>query len=857
MAEDKWETIGSNSRSGGGGGGWETISKTSRATTMEGSNLNAISATGQGMTAGMLNLAGAPVDLINAGLNVVGLGSERPVGGSRQLREDVAKIPTGSVPLTYKDIKDVPETYRPLARGGEAFGASVLPGAAPFASARPIAEVNRFVRPIVQAARTSPKAFATTEAVAAFGALQGAAISELLFPGNELASFTAEIVGGLANPAGMAIKMARMGGRSATTFVKSLTPAGRAAKAAEVLQDSLIAAGEDPKAVAALLREANLENINLSAGQKAESPTLMAFETTIAGKNPSFDTAMRTKAKDNFDGMRKLLGQLEVSGDPQLLKAAGRIRERYFQSLLKGRLAAAQAQVERSLSKVTGDSAEASARANNILEDALADARKLEKAEWEKIPKDLEVPTAGTKQAFDDMVARGYAERPRPPEFVEKFVERVSSTGAKSGEMLAFRSDMLARARMARGQKNWVDAKIYEDMADGALADLAEVGTDTARQFSKSLHDVFSRTFAGEALSVTGTGADRIIPEAILKRAYGTGGAVARRRFEDLEKASQFGGKSMAAEQEEFLRGATGELIDVATGRVNPKALEKFLRTNAEMLDRYPTLKRDLGDADTAERTLQRTEAAGAKASKVMEQKAAFYEVVGQENPANAVRNIINSSNPEAGYRQLVKLAKRGPEGAVDGLKASTLEYVSRQATSSTGTFSFDKYRQILIGGKTASRKNLLYMMQKNGVMTQSEAARMQVILKNAWKIEKEVILKGKMSEVMAKPDMLFDLVVRAVGANIGGASGLAQASGASLVMAGAGVRATRGIFEKVPRTRIMDVIMEASQNPAMMAALLERPRSVQAARILERQMHGYLIQAGLTSSAEMAQEAP
>jgi len=278
----KWEPIEQSATNSQGGkayrvyGKWITQDQETATQTAPERDISAVGATGQGLNVGMAQTLGAPVDVLNTGLGFVGLGSREPVGGSGQLRRLMGKIPTGGTPLTYTNIEDVPQAYRPLARGAEAFGASVIPATIPFKTAKGITELPKFVQPIVQAARTSPGKFLATEATGAFGASQGAAISELLFPDNVLAAFTSEVIGGLLNPAGALVKLGSKATKGAVTFGRSLTRAGRVAKASQVLQDALIAAGEDPKEVARLLREVDLEGINLSAGQKAESPTLMA-----------------------------------------------------------------------------------------------------------------------------------------------------------------------------------------------------------------------------------------------------------------------------------------------------------------------------------------------------------------------------------------------------------------------------------------------------------------------------------------------------------------------------------------------------------------------------------------------------
>jgi len=866
LIEGQWQKVEQSASNAEGkkaylvGGRWINDDGVAAPQVSQGKDLSAVGAFAKGTNVGLAGVLGAPVDLINAGLGYVGLGSERPVGGSESLR--------GLLPesFTYKSLDDIPQEMRPIARAGETVGASVPIAAAPFAVTRPLSEVNRFVRPVVAAARQAPGTFAAAEAGGVAGAAQGAAVAELLFPGSPGAAITGEIAGGIVNPVGLAARSVQRGVESATTAARSFSRTGREAKAAEVLQNAMRAVGEDPDAVARRLREAELPGVSMTSGQKADSPTLLAFETTLASKNPDFDAAMRTSTKENFESLRKLIGQMEASGDPELLRIAAKTREQYFQRLLEGRMTAAEAQAQQAAQVIGGDQAASSTRATQVLEEALGDARKVEKELWGKVPTDERLAGSGIIEAHTGVRAGMLPEEPLPPSFVEQFVARVKDGGGVSaGEVQRFRSQMLLKAREARAQKQWGNARIYEDMADGALADLASLpgqAAAEARAWSKALHDRFTRTFAGDALATKGTGADRIAPEAVLERGFGSGGTMASKRFAEMENAAQFSGKSMISEQEDFLRAAAQASVDPQTGTVNPRTLEGFMRKNESLLQRFPALRRDLADAATAEQAFRDVTASTKTASRLIQQRAAFSQVLSNEGPADAVRRIVNSDHPQRDYANLAKLAKRGPQGSVDGLRAATLDYAARSATSSTGEFSFSRYRQVLNQPMSGRGPSILNTMRLHKVMSTEEMSRLNAIIQNAERIERSVASKSRMGELIGEPDALFDLVVRAVGANIGGASALGQASGAPLVMAGAGSKAARNLFERVPRTRVMDVMIEAAKNPQFMARLLEKPTSPKQARELHRQINAFLIQAGLVDreddqSAPAAEPAP
>ena len=83
----------------------------------------------QGFNVGLANVLGLPVDVATGGLNIgaraMGLPEiEDPVGGAASLRSGLESVGAG-----YEGIQDIPEQYRPLARGGEVLGES-LPMAA-------------------------------------------------------------------------------------------------------------------------------------------------------------------------------------------------------------------------------------------------------------------------------------------------------------------------------------------------------------------------------------------------------------------------------------------------------------------------------------------------------------------------------------------------------------------------------------------------------------------------------------------------------------------------------------------------------------------------------------------------------
>ncbi|KKL87289.1 hypothetical protein LCGC14_1936240, partial [marine sediment metagenome] len=296
--------------------------------------------------------------------------------------------------------------------------------------------------------------------------------------------------------------------------------------------------------------------------------------------------------------------------------------------------------------------------------------------------------------------------------------------------------------------------------------------------------------------------------------------------------------------QERTIRFAASEAIDAATGRVNPNRLSKFTRNNAELLDRFPEVRAQLKTAESAERFLKATEAGGRKAQRAIETQAAFSKVLKGEDPTLAVGKALRGANPTRDFAQLVKLARRGGTEAVDGLKSSIFAQAFKRASSPTGGFSFAAYRRAFDEPLTTGGPNLKKLMFENRLGTPKDFELFGRVLDRAAQIETALASRAPLDEILSQEDALFDLVLRISGARAGA---LAPTGGAhGLIVGGAGSRFARQVFDKIPKLRVKTVLIEASRNPEMMAALLEKP-TTQADKIrLAMQMNAFLWQTGI-----------
>lgn len=842
----------------------------------------------RGIYKGIGDIAGAPVDMITTALNAVMRGRagpesaffttqpmqiQTPLGGSDWLNAQMRKInlPSGT-PLTYPNLEALPQEERSVAVAGEIFG-----GGLPFAFAPPLAAARgvqgpAMLKPVMDAARNRPGQFLAAEVGGLAGAAQGGALAELVAPGQPLARFGGELAGGFLNPVGLVLRAGGGAVKEVKGMIASLSAEGRASKAAEIIQQALAEAGEDPDKISKLLRSKGL--VNFTSGQQTGSPTLLALEAKLAKQSAKFGGESQRRTQDGLKSLRDMAVAMEKSGDPELLKAAARARESYFNGLIESRLKLAQAEATEGAARLSGRS-DASKRSAEIIESSLDDARNIESELWGKVD--------GTLTAVPDNIGKRYTDLRKTllkEERVDPLIEavlgrikgetkdsdivgpggvpfKIKTGGAASvQELRRIRTRMLALGREARAKGEFDKSRQYGEIAQGALEDLSTVvgkEADDARSFSKSLHDTFSRTFAGDVTELDASGAKRIHPDLVLERAYGSGGAGAKVRLGEMQSAAEFSGygSQMRSEQEQFLRHAAKASVDPQTGRVNTRRLEAFIQDNQIILERFPGMRRDLSNASNAEQVFAETERSAKTASTQIKRRAAFSQLLEFEDTSKAISSIFGSKTPEKSYSQLVSIARKAGTGATAGLRVATLDHAARTATDAAGNFSFGKYRQALKTPIGQNGPTPLAMMVKQGVMGRGDEVRLELILKEAEKIQTAIGNKARMNELMDAPDALVDFVTRVAGANLGSMSAVGQASGAPLVAAGAGSKYLRQLFQKVPRTRLQDVLIEASEKPEFMAALLAKPRSEKQAKALERQINAFLIQAGISSQEE------
>jgi hypothetical protein len=694
-----------------------------------------------------------------------------------------------------------------------------------------------------------------------------------------------------------------------------------------------------------------------SSAQKTDSLGLTALESALGQGNKRFLGEVREQGRQSAQAYQLLTERLKDIGTPDSLAMAAQLQEGRFTAMLGKRLEDADKIAALKISKLTQDTPQArqaiGATIKEQTELALRDARDYESSLWKqalsqmsrkpvKMPPGVPLnvvsiptlaPTSTVKDFMDYTLGIGDAVLEKnTPALVKSIMGKFGVTlndikkykaGRRSeefaltgeiparflpqakeldlSELVNYRSNLLNEAREAAGKGEAANANFYSTLAQGLTKDLDTVKNpafDEARTFSKSLNDVFTRSFANTVTGVTGTGAERLPPEILVKRAFGANADMTAMRMNELEDAVKFmstqydsavarfgadspqaaalkpgadvsraGAASISDAQQRVLRmgasAAVDTTFDPATGRevtrLNTTKLGRFVDENKAMLDKLG-LTPDLTDAAKAENAFRMIENENSALMKRAGDQYAFGQVlkIGNERPSIAIGSMLGGNNPVRDMKNLVKMAmdSDNPEAAVRGLKHSLYDYAYTKASGSGGKFSPQVFEEAFFKPMGPNQPSVVNVMRANGLMTLTEMKTIKRLIDPMTRIERSMAAGRTLDQIVPGSNAMEDLMQSVIGARIGAAA--VPGGPASLIAASAGSKAVKNIFAKMPGLSTVAVLERAAQDPAFAALLLKKAATDQEKLVLARRLHSYLYSAGLNyATYEEPEESP
>jgi hypothetical protein len=803
--------------------------------------------------------------------------TEAPIAGRRQLRGMVADAGIG-----YRNRADIPRGQQIGAVGGEIFGGSIPFAAMPFAAAGrlgfgtlPRQQAQGVFAPIVQKAKDAPASFAKQEALAATLSGSGGSTAETIFPGNE----TAQLIGSVVAPLAPAVQLITKG-PAAVRGVKRAIQAklgGKEAAAAEEIQ-SLITSPGTRERLAQEIRQAG-DDTPLTPGQITGDERLSGLERYLVDVDQRARGVYEKRLESAFLESRKKFNQIVATGDPQAIKQAAVGRVAAMNELLKRRVLQADEMLEAARDKTTSvsDRVELNTRGREILDESLLAARAEEENLWAPLPKKVTIDHLNTFNAYQAQKAELLPGQKMAPD-IDNYIERLYGEAARgdriivSGDLLKLRSAI--RFAQRNGNIVPVRSKALNEVVKGIDRDLAPVpGTEAAIAYTRNLNTVFfdEKSVVGKVLGQSKRGQPATPPETTL-----TSTLRPRERgmvnFRQLREAAGFGkipegqpgGVRMRETQEEFLKKMLEETSGYTGGVVRPERVDRFIQNNQDVL-RELGLEEAFADTARAAAIVQRVQNVAKKAAIFADTKSFASKFI-KGDIDKQIRGALIAPDKREVLVAIRNLAQRDGSGkAMAGVRHSLWQQMLDTATMSNGILSSRALREILDAPAVPLSKlppgqdvspTLRQELSRVGILNKNQNQSIDKLLEATDKFEFAINTSGVTPDFLENESALLELITRIAGANIGAMGAIASRTGSGLIAAHAGSRMLRENVINIPIFSLSPHLVEAMNNPKLMATLLEKPVSMGAKIARQRQLNAYLLAVGLQSSYDDEEES-
>jgi len=816
--------------------------------------------------------------------------SDEPFLGSKMMGNILSRTGAG-----YRDISEVPKSQRPYAVAGETIAGTGLSAFPFFSAAARGVKAPGFLGQILDSIRENPRRAAAGEVGSALLSGGGAAVAEQLAPGDPHARALAE-TGTPFAPLAMALRYGPRVARAGRDFGLSyVSPQARTRKAAEKLQ-LVFRDAEGPEAAAKAAEDIQLARARGIAGTPAQlsgSATLSVIERYLARSAQELGGAVEEATRRAITQGHSAWSQLQQVGDIDALIAAAKARASAHVSALT-RIYERGLQLQRQAAsrvRIPGaaDKRDISKQARRVLARTNELARAHNEELFDAIPAGVVVIPENLAAAFGK-VTKDFLPGEALPTGFDAAIRRLVKTDKKTGELANtvtsgqlkhLRTKLLREARrLASSREGHDSARVLGDLAAGILDDLAFDATGiAAREFYKEFAKNFLRGPGGKlfrriggetihpyaALEVSLTGSPYVrhgVGFGRLRRAEalpGYAGTVSR-PHEPISAAlrvaaglpRQLGEPTeLAILQSDFLLRMAADTID-ESGKVNLAGLRSFMKANEGAiqdlgLDQFGNLEK----ATVRLQEIKRAVDEGKHYANKISNAALIVS-----DPRKRISEALDSTDAIKKFRDLARVA-RGDKAAMEGLRYALFEQLLSRSRSAEGqAISGLKLSEILdlpirapVRG-APPQPTLREVLKRVGILTPEHDKGLDAVIDRFTKLEMAMNDPRQMDDLLGQPNDLLDLAFRLIGTQAAQRSPIKQNVGSSLVMAHAASQASRKWFGKVPRLGIRNILIEAINNPDLMAELLVKDVSLPAKRARERAINAFLIQAGMRMAA-------
>ena len=777
------------------------------------------------MNRGIATTLGAPVDVINALLSRIGLGSERPIGGSRSLIDGMNAVGEAIDGTQISaEPEELADTYgeRIMQGVGNAAGFLVPGGLVARELAKGAGTTAAVANSIIQPFARRPAGALTAEMLAGAAAGAGGLKGEQIAANNDVDPALGRALGEITGGLGGALTASAPRALIEASPVAGILRKGASAAAApftrrggtERAQRRVRGLSADPAADAARIADDTL--LDLTPAQRTGNTRLMALEKAARANDPSLDA--RIAARDPEGKAREMLtpDQQDIS----VMQAGMTARRDKIGAQLQRRVDDAQARAQERVAALAPAQRESQAAMilRQELDAAYQSARANERELWDAVPTDVRIPTSNVVAEFNSIranLARAQQEdMPAAARLLDQDRNSAFGSDESAREMYGLYSKLREQGRQARANGDNNTARIAGRLADAVLKDIESVPEDglgaayaAARGFSRELNQKFTQGRVGAVLGSDRDGGLSVPPEETLARTVSGGGVRAAVGVDELRAAL---GDNATAEGAiaDYLKGRFTAFTS-PRGEFKPERATDFLRQNAELLAKYPELRAEIQAAADAGLGAQRTAATAASRQKMVDDTPGSKMAVAPQ--MREFEFVAKANYPTETARSLAREAKRDPSGkALDGLKASARNYIVQQTNGKV--FSGDRLLATLDDARVGPALREIFDEAEIDLMR-----RIGTELRRANASSLRADPEGVMNDEV---NSLVSMIGRTFGARMGAQAGQGT-SGASLLTANFASRRMQKIMQGLTNNTAERVIRRALEDPDKMRDLL------------------------------------
>jgi hypothetical protein len=748
----------------------------------------------QGANRGVAGLAGMPVDLLNSGLGLLGMGGDQPVMGGEWIQENIMPEPA---------MQERGFVERGLARVGEEFGAGAIPLLGIMNKVKKTAGVIEagtrtpgIIRQLIDDLAKIPiPKLMKLETAAATGAGAGGFGAEQMFPDNPTAEMFGQLLGALG-PEGFRNILSLARRRAMGGAIPAMSKEGVKERVARTLDDM---ARESPdferQLETSLEMQAEFPEMQLTLPEATMSSEAAYLQKRLGQVSPGLaDEVALTQGLRNKEMRNAMSASLHIGLDAseESIMNALRNRMQLLDRKLNGSIAAAQEKINLKAAQIKEDlnPEEVGEIIRHELFDKVRQWREQSAIYFRAIDPDNKVtlePEPIAKAVQD--IYRTWGDTAEGVETMPGIIRRVGNLimdeqalaatplnellemrqlpvrDISFNNLIKIRSDVLRVKREIRGglseytglkmrKLNQLFGAIEETMAQ-VLTDPRNAywGPGTVERYRMAAQ--FYRSGVERLQRGTMQTIQRMVRQEPLKADVQVAGEILKSGKIGQKRANDFiralGDNEKA--NEALLQYSLNEIYDVATREVAgelqvvPKRMREWLRQHKQALEYFPKIRGELEDVAGLEKRLAQLKDRKMRTLDARHKGALQLFLQGAE-PLDVMKGLLKSPRGPIQLKQIVRKV-RGDEDAIKGLRKAFFEAMAESFEGS----AYDRFGNLKVNPRTARR----FLDSKKGFLRQLYTAPELKALDKWVSAQERMIRAGELTPSEIKINVLDD----------------------------------------------------------------------------------------------------